>query len=456
MQIRVLFASIVAATLAVPIPVTTKATGSLPASQTPARPIALPDTPAGRCAAAYLKAFSAGDDEMRAFIREARSPAYIAANPVESQVKFYRAARESSGTLVVDRFSAVSDFEIIVVVRMALRPESALGIRFRVQSTAPHYLEVLQLNPAPLDPRFDAVVIDAATLGRTIDALAALVRKAYVTPQMGEELAGLIVANRTSGRYADITNGVLLAARLTADLRARAQDLHLGVFFGPLPGRTSPRPGPAGAVGSAAIPEARILDGNIGYIRLNRLEPRDQAQPAIAKAMAAVRPGSALVFDLRSCMGGDPQTVELVAGYLFDTRVVLGTRHSRLHKEVREFRSENVGRNARFDADKPVYVLTSRRTGSGCEMFAGALQDLKRAVLVGETTGGAGHAAMDMAVTDLFWVRMPYAMVLSPVSKRGWERTGVSPDIQVPEDGALDAAVQDARKRLASKGRSTL
>ena len=453
MKKRTLFGPLIGAILLGPISAAILATGPMPTRQVPALPVTLPDTPVGRCAAAYFKAFNAGDEAMRAFIGEHRSTAYIDTNPIESQMKFYRTVRESSGDLTVERFTAVSDAEMIVVAGMTLRPGETMTVRFRVQSAAPHYLDVLNLSLGVADTSLDDVVIDAAPLERTINALAALLRKSYVSPQVGEELASLLLGNKASGRYAGITNGVSLAARLTADLFARTKDAHLNVRFGRLPGSGGARTRQAGpGTPDDGVRQVRILDGNIGYIRLNRFAPPDQAQAAIAKAMATVRPASALVLDLRYCSGGDPETVERVAGYLFDTRTLLATRHSRLHEGVREFRSRNIGRTERFGSDKPVYVLTGRQTASAAEMFALALQELKRAIVVGEKTAASGHAAIDMAVTDLFWVRMPYALMLGPISKRNWEGTGVTPDIQTPEDAALDAALQDAWKRTASKG----
>jgi hypothetical protein len=52
-----------------------------------------------------------------------------------------------------------------------------------------------------------------------------------------------------------------------------------------------------------------------------------------------------------------------------------------------------------------------------------------------------------MAVNDRFWMTIPIVRPISPVSKKDWEGTGITPDIQVPEGQALDVARKEAGKR---------
>jgi len=91
--------------------------------------------------------------------------------------------------------------------------------------------------------------------------------------------------------------------------------------------------------------------------------------------------------------------------------------------------------------DVPVYVLTSGRTGSAGEAFPYHLQALERAIIVGETTYGAGNPG------DTYLLDAGYAIFVStgsaqnPITMTNWESMGVSPDIEAPAAAALDTAL---------------
>src|SRR5947209_4526664 len=98
--------------------------------------------------------------------------------------------------------------------------------------------------------------------------------------------------------------------------------------------------------------------------------------------------------------------------------------------------------------DKPVYVLTSKATFSGGEEFTYDLKTLKRATIVGETTGGGAHPTAPKRLDDHFGIGVPLARPINPVTKKDWEGTGVEPDVKVPAERALDKALELARSQL--------
>jgi C-terminal processing protease CtpA/Prc len=171
--------------------------------------------------------------------------------------------------------------------------------------------------------------------------------------------------------------------------------------------------------------------------------------------MAAVADCEALIFDLRSNPGGGPELGHLISSYLFDAPTLLGSYYNRLEDGVKDIYTLEGLPGKRFGQKKPVFVLTSSVTGSGAEAFAFCLQDLKRAVVVGERTVGSAHGARHMAVNDRFWMTIPIVRPISPISKNDWEGTGVTPDIQVPEDQAFNAARNEAAKRKGPSGSIT-
>jgi C-terminal processing protease CtpA/Prc len=91
-----------------------------------------------------------------------------------------------------------------------------------------------------------------------------------------------------------------------------------------------------------------------------------------------------------------------------------------------------------FDTD--LYVLTSQRTFSAAEEFTYNMKNLKRATIVGETTGGGAHPGGTQIVNDSFLVWVPTGRAVNPISKTNWEGTGVAPDVAVGKERALDRA----------------
>jgi C-terminal processing protease CtpA/Prc len=103
----------------------------------------------------------------------------------------------------------------------------------------------------------------------------------------------------------------------------------------------------------------------------------------------------------------------------------------------------------RFGGTKPVYVLTSPRTFSGAEELAYDLQQLGRAVVVGERTGGGAHPRRGFRVHPHLEATIPTGRAINPVSGTNWELVGVTPDLEVPADEALVHAHREALRKLA-------
>jgi C-terminal processing protease CtpA/Prc len=127
--------------------------------------------------------------------------------------------------------------------------------------------------------------------------------------------------------------------------------------------------------------------------------------------------------------------------------VLLNSLYWRPANRTDEFSTLRTVTGKRFGATKPVYVLTSSRTFSAAEEFAYDLQSRKRAVIVGETTGGGAHPGGVTRVEDDFAVFVPSGRAINPVTGTNWEGTGVRPEIAVVADSAIAAALSDARKR---------
>ena len=95
-----------------------------------------------------------------------------------------------------------------------------------------------------------------------------------------------------------------------------------------------------------------------------------------------------------------------------------------------------------------IFILSSGRTISAAEAFAFALQQHGRAVVVGETTAGAGNAGDYLDVGHGFRAFVPDVASLAPFNDTSWEGVGVRPDIQASSAQALTTAHREALRRL--------
>ena len=166
-----------------------------------------------------------------------------------------------------------------------------------------------------------------------------------------------------------------------------------------------------------------------------------------ASAMDALNSSSAIILDLRDNSGGSPQMVMFLAAYFFDHPAFLW--NPREGNESRMWTRSPVSRSRL--ASTPLFVLTSSRTYSAAEHFTYGLKMLHRAVIVGETTSGATDVGVFHRIDAHFGIGISESRVRNPYSTPDWAVTGVSPDVPVPADQALQAAQQRAAQLLAHR-----
>jgi C-terminal processing protease CtpA/Prc len=134
--------------------------------------------------------------------------------------------------------------------------------------------------------------------------------------------------------------------------------------------------------------------------------------------------------------------VAYVSSYLFSTRTHLNDLWERKSGKTEEFWTRDDIAGRRFGGEKPVYVLTSARTFSGAEEFSYNLKSLKRATIVGETTGGGAHPVSGHRIDEHFMIGVPFARAINPITRTNWEGVGVEPDVKVLAADALATALK--------------
>jgi C-terminal processing protease CtpA/Prc len=262
--------------------------------------------------------------------------------------------------------------------------------------------------------------------------------------------------------YDGITSAKQLATTLTDDLQAVSHDKHLRVRYShaSIPER-KPQSEPTAEEREQrrraltwmnhGFGKVERLPGNIGYLEFFNFADEELGADTVAAAMNFINGTDALIIDMRKNGGGNPAMVALVCSYLFGPEPVhLNDLYWREGNRTDEFWTKKELPGKRY-LNKDVYVLTSKRTFSGAEEFTYNLKNLKRATIIGETTGGGAHPGGGFRINEHFGVFVPTGRAINPITKTNWEGTGVTPDINVPADQAfVIARLMALKKSLAT------
>jgi C-terminal processing protease CtpA/Prc len=200
---------------------------------------------------------------------------------------------------------------------------------------------------------------------------------------------------------------------------------------------------------NCAFKRVEILSRNIGYLKFNGFGDPTVCGATVVAAMTFLAHVDAIIFDLRENGGGDPRMVAMISSYLFDKPTHLNDLYNRKDDFTTQYWTLPYVPGTTL-ADKPAFVLTSKSTFSGAEEFTYNLKNLKRATIVGETTGGGAHPVSGHRIDDHFMIGVPYARAVNPISRTNWEGTGVEPDVAVKASEALEKAEELASSKLAN------
>lgn len=280
-----------------------------------------------------------------------------------------------------------------------------------------------------------------------IDNLSSALVKNYIFLDTALRMKNFIRRQLENGIYDKINSPNEFAKALTADLYSVYKDLHLSVTYNPNPGKDSKRESYIERVTKQlqfekqqnyGFSKAEILPGNIGYIVINRFfSVNDQSAETVNSVFSFLKNTDALIIDLRNNGGGDAMMVKYICSYFFNGRTHINDMYERRANQVYQYWTEPVTPLMEFTS-MPVYILVNAHTFSGAEEFAYDMQSMRRATIIGQTTGGAAHPVSPFNISNGFTGYIPFARAINPVTKTNWEARGVIPDIKTNSDGALD------------------
>ncbi len=307
-----------------------------------------------------------------------------------------------------------------------------------------------QSAPAPAGPQ------DEVTRRQTVEDLATQLVDRYVFPETGKKYAAMLRANAAAGKYDSLTDDAQFAKQVSADLEAVAFDGHLKLV--PTPASSGGKPGGKEPQIPDTIEAQGRLTKDVAYIRIGKFFSEPEGIAGITKFLEDNRDAETIILDVRTHIGGGLDEMDAMFPYLFDKETVLVGMDSRMGVDSplddgprlrKTAAPESIVRREHFVvpghgsplAKAKVFVLASGRTGSAGEHFVLSLKRTHRATVVGETTYGAGNFGRTEQIAGGFQAFVAVGRTFDPDTDKGWDYSGIAPNVAVPAAQALTEAL---------------
>tara|TARA_B000000460_G_scaffold131843_1_gene92815 strand:- start:84 stop:1238 length:1155 start_codon:yes stop_codon:yes gene_type:complete len=174
---------------------------------------------------------------------------------------------------------------------------------------------------------------------------------------------------------------------------------------------------------------SKIVDNKVGYLRLRAFNENSSNQ--LKKEISKIEKNKKLVgyiLDLRNNPGGLLSQAIKISDFFLDDGEIVSTKGRKIRENRKFFAKKGDKING-----KPLIVLINNGSASASEIVAGALQDQKRAILLGETTFGKGSVQSIIPLKNKGAIRLTISKYYLP-SGKSISEVGVMPDIKVEEE----------------------
>ena len=188
---------------------------------------------------------------------------------------------------------------------------------------------------------------------------------------------------------------------------------------------------------------SKRLDGNVGYVRLKQFQ--DKSHEELVEAAGKLRrvgPLAGVILDLRNNPGGLVDEAAEIADEFLEGGVIYSMR--RRGQTIEEARASSGGAFSQM----PVVVLVNEWSASASELLCGALQDHKRALVVGANTFGKGSVQTILSLPGGAGLKLTTARYFTP-SGHAIQADGIHPDVLLESSTRLaaDGGVPILRER---------
>lgn len=436
------------------------------------------DHPASIQFSAWLHAFNSGDRKtLLDYHIDSNFPYSVMDLNIENELIF---ARITGGFHVAEIESTSSPSTVIVLLK-----EKDLGRYARASmdvdnSKSGYPVTKFQLNLThtplkfipkddPRRPKYEKALqpLSSELRRKLVESLTGVLREQYVNPEVGDEIIQALEHHLKSGDYDNYEDSEEFAVRLSDDMAVAGNDKHMFIgFIEPFSEDENPnrRPDIEDNHGFEPITfdTTSIHGRTIATLPIESFveSSKKKVRAAISKILSSVADADALIVDLRSNHGGDPETIAFMLSYLLDSGPIHTLDFVDKNGKVQDSSFTVAGKKLpkdakRFGGSKPLYVLTTKDTFSGGEDMAYNLHAFKRATaIVGEGNESTAGAANPVTKSRFicrrefgkqWWVvGVPDLKPVSKVTGTNWEGKGVRSDVVAGE--GVWKGVEDARE----------
>ena len=184
---------------------------------------------------------------------------------------------------------------------------------------------------------------------------------------------------------------------------------------------------------------SQMFENKVGYIRLRAFNENSSNQ--LKKEILKIEKNKKLIgyiLDLRNNPGGLLSQAVAISDFFLNDGEIVSTKG----REKRENRKFFAKKGDKING-KPLIVLINNGSASASEIVAGALQDQKRAILIGETTFGKGSVQSIIPLQNRGAIRLTISKYYLP-SGKSISEVGVVPDIKIEEENVEEFLINTA------------
>ena len=289
--------------------------------------------------------------------------------------------------------------------------------------------------------------------------MAKLISEKYVFPEKGRKTASHLTDTYRSGAYDKVQTWKEFDSLASNTIRSFSNDGHMYVRYDPKtvkelsaikketkPGDFSDDPfyyGKDAVQNNFGFTEVKVLEGNVGYIRLNEINISEKSLPVLASAMEFVANTNALIIDLQNNGGGGSAIGNVFETYFLPKETPLLEFRRR---EGQPLLAKTVPWLTAKKYDKPLFIMVNKSTYSAAEAFTYGLQKIGRAKVVGQPSGGGAHMNSWYPVNEHIFISVSTGAPTLPGKEESWEGKGVQPDYLIEEGKEIEFIKKTVKK----------
>lgn len=267
-----------------------------------------------------------------------------------------------------------------------------------------------------------------------------VLNETYFNRELSKEITVTLQKKLKAGEFYNVTQ---LTDRLSLLLRKMTGDGHFYIGINAPSDTTLAEEEPEKKTenNNGGFSEVRMTDKNIGYIKWDEFIVDDESFQKVISVLQFVKGCKYLIFDLSECSGGDGRMGGFVNSHLFKDNDYQNLLRKKC-KDEREWHQSEVPYNYTNGPkfyDIPVFVITSSQTASAAEYFALTIKEMKRGIVLGDTTAGAGNPAI-VVIFGNYFAQIPVCEIVTKDGK-SIEGKGVIPNVKLISEHRVEETV---------------